>query len=84
MEISPLKEIEKLRGEKELKIFQRNKNKHAIILLENHSLTAYYFSTPIYNSADRSLVQLMFFAAGKDIFLHREVMQMLKLHQTER
>ena len=36
MEISPLKEIEKLRGEKELKIFQRNKNKHAIILLENH------------------------------------------------
>lgn len=71
MEISPLKEIEKLRGEKELKIFQRNKNKHAIILWENHSLTAYYFSTPIYNSADRSLVQLMFFAAGKDIFLHR-------------
>lgn len=71
MEISPLKEIEKLRGETGLKVFQKNKNKHAIIFCEDHSLTAYYFSTPIYNSEDRSLVQLIFSLVEKDVFLHR-------------
>lgn len=71
MQISPLKEIEKLRGEKDLKVFQRNQNKHAIILCEDRSLTAYYFSTPIYNSTDKTLVQLMFSSAEKDVFLHR-------------
>ncbi len=60
MQESPLKEIEKLRREEDLKIFQRNKNRYAVIIRESESLTAYFFSTPIYRLKERTLVQLNF------------------------
>lgn len=60
--------IKRIEGIKELNIVRNNSNPYRI-LLKNDTLSAYYFSVPIYRESDKKLVKLCWQKEkGKDVF----------------
>ena len=55
-----LREIRHLRGLTDFVIDQRNSNRYQVIVKESVGQTAYCFSTPIYNTTTRQLVNMNF------------------------
>ena len=66
---SILGEITKLRNNAPISIDYQNRNRYRLVLDENNgSKTAYYFSTPIYNSKSRKMIDINFHCNDHTIY----------------
>ena len=66
---SILSEITKLRNDDDLVIDRQNSNRYRVVIAEpDGDRTAYYFTSPIYNTKSRKVVSMKFYDKGETVY----------------